>query len=172
MPILTRPAGSEFAPYYAGYIERVADGDLIGSLVAQQRETQALVRAIPESRGDHRYAPGKWTVREVLGHMADAERIFAYRALRIARGDQTPLPAFDENAFVANARFAARPLESLADELQIVRDATLALLRPLNDAELTRVGTASEHPVTPRALAWIIAGHELHHVAILRERYL
>jgi hypothetical protein len=172
MPILTRPATTEFAPYYSRYIDRVPDGDLLGTLEAQQRETQALLRSIPESRADHRYAPEKWSIREVVGHVADTERIFAYRALRMARGDTTPLAAFDENAYVANADFGSRPLAALADDVQIVRAGTLSLLRPLSDAELMRIGTASDCPISARALAWIIAGHELHHVAILRERYL
>lgn len=172
MPILSRPATTEFSTYYSRYIDRVPDGDVLGTLEAQQRETGALLRSIPESRADHRYAPGKWSIREVLGHIADTERIFAYRALRMARGDTTPLPAFDENAYVENADFGSRPLAALADDVRIVRAATLSLLRPLSDEELGRIGTASDCPISARALAWIIAGHELHHVAILRERYL
>lgn len=169
---IARPAATEFSPYYAKYIERVPDGDLLEALARQHEETAALVRAVPEARGDHRYAEGKWSIREVLGHVADTERVMAYRALRVARGDTTPLPGFDENLYVANAGFAARSLASLVDDLRIVRDASLALLRPLSEAELARGGTANGAPITARALAWIIAGHERHHVAILRERYL
>jgi uncharacterized damage-inducible protein DinB len=167
-----RPASTEFSPYYAGYVARVPDGDVVASLAAQVADTIALVRSLPESKGEHRYAEGKWSIRQVLGHMADTERIMAYRALRVARGDSTPLAGFDENAFVANARFDARTLDSLADDLSIVRRATVALLTPLSDEELLRAGSANGAPVTARALAWIIAGHERHHVAVLRERYL
>lgn len=172
MAIRSRPAPSEYNPYYGKYIERVAEGDLLETLQAQLDDSLALIRSIPEERGGFRYRPGKWSIREVLGHVIDAERIFAYRALRAARGDATPLPGFDENAFVANARLDERTLASLAEELLVVRQATLALLRPLSEDELGRIGTASDSPVTPRALAWIIAGHERHHMAILRERYL
>lgn len=167
-----RPAATEFSPYYSKYIDQVPDGDLLATLTTQHEDTAGLVRGIPEDRADHRYAPGKWSIREVLGHLADTERIFAYRALRVARGDATPLPGFDENAYVANANFAVRSLASLVDELRVIRQATLALYRPLADEELLREGSANGAPITPRALAWIIAGHERHHLAILRERYL
>lgn len=172
MAISTRPAPSEYSPSHGKYVEQVADGDVLQTLEAQLDETLGLIRGIPEERGGFRYGPGKWSIREVLGHVIDAERIFAYRALRVARGDRTPLPGFDENEFVANARFDERTLASLAEELQVVRAATLALLRHLSQDELARVGTASESPVTARGLAWVIAGHERHHVSIVRERYL
>lgn len=172
MSLRTRPAPSEYSPYYLKYIERVPEGDLLAALAAQHEETAALIRGVGEDRGDHRYAPDKWSIREVLGHVADTERIMAYRALCVARGDATPLPGFDENAYVARANFGARTLASLVDELRTVREATLALFRPLTDEELLREGSANGAPVTPRALAWIIAGHERHHVAMLRERYL
>lgn len=167
-----RPDPTEFSPYYAGYIARVPDGDVVATLAAQVADTVALVRSLPEEKGAHRYGEGKWSIRQVLGHMADTERIMAYRALRVARGDATPLAGFDENAFVANARFDARTLESLAEDLALVRRATFSLLMPLSDEELVRGGSANGAPVTARALAWIIAGHERHHVAVLRERYL
>lgn len=168
----SRPPASEFSPYYAGYIARVPDGDIIRTLRAQVGDTTSLVQSLDEERGARRYGPGKWSVREVLGHMADTERIMAYRALRVARGDTTPLAGFDENTYVANARFDERSLHSLADDLALIRASTVALLAPLTDDELTRGGSANGAPITARALAWIIAGHELHHLAILRERYL
>ena len=170
--MIPRPDASEHLPYYAKYVDRVPDGDLLQTLREQLDETRALVGGLDEAQGGHRYEPGKWSIREVLNHVIDAERIFAYRALRISRGDQTPLESFDENAYATAANADARTLADLADELQHVRLANLALLRSLSDEALARRGTASGGPVSVRALAWIIAGHERHHVALLRERYL
>lgn len=170
--MIPRPQPTEHLPYYSRYIDQVPDGDLLETLGAQSAETLALVRGLDEAQGGHRYAEGKWSIRQVLGHVTDAERIFAYRALRVARGDATPMASFDENAYVDNANFDARTLADLADEFAHVRASTLALLRPLGDAELARAGTASGGRVTVRALAWIIAGHERHHLDLLRERYL
>jgi hypothetical protein len=170
--ITQRPADTEYAPFYAGYVARVPDGDVVELLRAQIGETLALIRDIPESRGSHRYAEGKWSIREVVGHMSDAERIMGYRALRIARGDKTPLPGFDENDFVRNASFERRTLSSLATELEQVRAASLVLFDSFTDEEAARVGNANGRDVTARAIAYIIAGHERHHLAIVRERYL
>ena len=172
MTTIPRPAPAEFSPYYTPYVDRVPDGDLLDILEQQHAETASLIGSLPEERGSHRYAPGKWSIREVLGHLADAERIFAYRALRVARGDATPLSGFDENVYVENARFDTRTLSSLLEELRIVREASVALFRSLDEDELARGGTANGAPITARALAWIIAGHEAHHLAILRQRYL
>lgn len=170
--MIPRPEASEHLPYYGKYVDRVPDGDLLDTLRAQLDETLALVRGLPEERGGHRYAPGKWSIREVLSHVIDAERIFAYRALRIGRGDATPLASFDENAYAAASNADARTLAELAEELAHVRLGNLALFRSLDDEALARRGTASGGEVSVRALAWIIAGHERHHVALLRERYL
>lgn len=170
--MIPRPDASEHLPYYGKYVDRVPDGDLLQTLRAQLDETLALVRGLPEERGGHRYAPGKWSIREVLSHVIDAERIFAYRALRIGRGDATPLASFDENAYAAASNADARTLADLAEELAHVRLGNLALFRSLDDEALARRGTASGGDVSVRALAWIIAGHERHHVALLRERYL
>jgi uncharacterized damage-inducible protein DinB len=170
--MIPRPDASEFLPYYGKYIDRVPGGDLLQTLRTQLDGTLALVRGLPEERGGHRYAPGKWSIREVLGHVIDAERIFAYRALRIARADGTPLASFDENAYAQNSGADARTLADLAEELAHVRLGNLALFRSLDDAALARRGTASDATVSVRALIWIIAGHEAHHVSLLRERYL
>lgn len=167
-----RPRPGEYAPYYARYIERVPPGDIVIVLRDQLEDTRELLRRVPGSRGDHAYAPGKWTIKEVVGHVADAERVFAYRALRIARGDATPLPGFDENAYVPAGHFGDRPLGQLVEEFAAVRTATLALLNGLPAEAWARTGTASDTTVSVRALAAIIAGHELHHRAILEERYL
>ena len=168
----TRPAADEFAPYYGTYITRVPDGNVVHTLGGQIAHTLGYLRAIPESKAGHRYAPGKWSIREVVGHLSDAERIFGYRALRFARGDSTPLPGFDENAYVTNARLDDRPLASLIDEYEAVRAATIAMFDGLFPEEWIRGGEASGKRMSVRALAWVIAGHELHHLDVLRTRYL
>ena len=170
-PPLPRPAEGEFAPFYAGYIAKVPDGDIGKFLETQLREVRALLSTIPEGRGGHQYAPGKWTIKEVVGHICDAERIFSYRVLRIARGDATPLPGFDENLYVPAGNFGKRTMASLVDEVVQVRDSTLALVRTLDAEAGARRGEASGKSVTARAMVWIIAGHMAHHVGILRERY-
>jgi uncharacterized damage-inducible protein DinB len=169
---IARPQNNEYAPYYAGYIAQVPDGDLVDVLRRQIGETLSLVRGVPEERASHRYAPGKWSIKEVLGHMADVERIMGYRMLCIARGDTTPLPGFDENAYVPVANFDARSLASLASEFEQVRRATVAFIEHLDADAAARRGTANNLEITARAIAYIIAGHERHHVRILRERYL
>lgn len=169
---LIRPAEGEHAPFYAGYVARVPEGDIVSLLERQMEETAAFLGGLPESLGDHRYGPGKWSIKEVVGHLADAERVFAYRALRFARGDATPLAPFDENAWVPESGCDRRTLADLAAEFRAVRLATLALVRSLSDETAARAGTASGRTVTVRALVYITLGHELHHLAILRERYL
>jgi hypothetical protein len=171
MPIdVTVIGDDEFAPFYAGYIARARAASPI-DLAAQGARTAAFLAGIPEERAGFRYAPGKWSIREVVGHLADAERVMAYRALRFSRGDQTPLPGFDEGAFAAAAGADARTLADLAAELAAVRGATVALFSHLDAAALARRCTANDHEVSARALGAIIAGHELHHLAIFEERY-
>ncbi|HEX5726419.1 MAG TPA: DinB family protein, partial [Longimicrobiaceae bacterium] len=143
-----------------------------GAAEAQRTGVPALLRGLPEALHGHRYAEGKWSIREVAGHLADTERIITYRALRIARGDATPLPGFDENAYVAAAGFDARPLESLVAEWEAVREATLAFFRSVDAEAAARRGTANDNAVSVRALAHIVAGHAEHHLEILRTRYL
>lgn len=166
-----RPAGSEFAPFYAGYIAAVPDGDLVERLRIEGAASAALLRGLDRRAAGHRYAPGKWSVLELFGHVADSERVFGYRALRFGRGDATPLPGFDENLFAAEAGHDARTPEDLAAELEAVRAATIALFASLAPAAWERRGEANGHPVSVRALGWMTAGHELHHRRILRERY-
>jgi uncharacterized damage-inducible protein DinB len=170
--VIPRPDAAEYAPYYGTYIGKVPEGDLLRMLEDQRRETQQLLAGLSETKALHRYAPGKWSIKEVIGHVADAERVFSYRALRFARADDTALPGFDEKTWVPAGKFDARSLKDLAAELDAVRRATIALFRGLDAAALARRGTASNNAVTVRAIAWIIAGHERHHVALLRERYL
>lgn len=167
-----RPQADEHAPYYSRYIDQVPDGDIVDFLERQESEAAAFLRAIPANLQEHRYAEGKWSVKEVVGHLADAERIFAYRALRFARADQTPLAGFDENAYVPAGGFDARTYGSLVDEWVHVRRATISLLRGLDGDAPLRRGKANDQEISVRALAWVMAGHVVHHAAILRERYL
>ena len=167
-----RPAAGEFAEYYGHYITCVPDGDVCAQLERQIGDTIAYIKSRGDAWTSTRYAPGKWSVKDVIVHVADAERVFAYRALRIARGDQTPLASFEQNDWVPVASADARSTADLLDEFAATRNATAKLLRSFDDAAWARRGTASNNPVTVRALAYIIAGHELHHLAILRERYV
>jgi DinB superfamily len=168
----TGPLEGEFAPYFGRYVGQVPAGDVVETLRTQFSGTTALLRGIDPARTTMGYAPGKWSIRDVVLHMADTERVMAYRALWIARGDTTPLPSFDENTFAPIAGANARSMDSLVDELEAVRRSTLAMFEGFPADAWSRQGTASGNPVTVRALAWIIAGHERHHVAIIRERYL
>ena len=168
---ISRPGSDEYAPHYGPYVALVPSEDLLTVLTDQAQATQRLLAGVSEERALYRYAPGKWSVKEVVGHVSDAERIFAYRALRFARGDRTPLPGFDEEAYAPAGRFDARPLGDLAAELDSVRKATVALFSGLDAEALVRRGPANNNEVSVRALAYVIAGHERHHMAILRERY-
>lgn len=169
---IARPQADEHAPHYGKYIARVPDGDLVSLLREQVMDTVALLRAVPTSHADFSYGPGKWTIKEVLGHMIDVERVMAYRALWFARNDKTGLPGFDENAWAANANFASRTLGDLLEEFQVVRSSTIHLVQHVSPEALARRGTANGHPISVRALLYIIAGHERHHAGLLRERYL
>ena len=171
-PTIARPSRSEYDRYYDGYISRVPEGDLFDLLERQGRETQGLLRGIDDAKALTRYAPGKWSIKDMLGHVIDTERIYAYRALRFARGDAQPLSGFEQDDYVRAAGSDRRPLVELAAELDQVRRATILLFRSFDGAALERRGTADTKALTVRALAYIIAGHERHHVAILRERYL
>ncbi len=171
MPSTARPDPSEYAPYFGRYIDLVPTGDLLAHLDAQAQESAAWATGLTDAQAAHRYAPGKWSVREVVGHVADTERIFAYRALRIARGDATPLPSFDENAYAEHAGFDARPMADVAAEFAAVRAASIALLAGLPEAAWTRSGTVSGGPMSVRALACLLFGHAAHHRAVLAERY-
>ncbi len=166
-----RPGPGEHVPYYGKYVALVPDGDVVETLRRQAVETAALLRAVPREREEFRYADGKWSVKEVVGHVCDGERVFSHRALRFGRGDETPLPGFDENVYVPAGRFGDRTLASLVEEFLAVREATVRLFDGLPDEAFARAGRANDQPVSVRALAWITAGHERHHVAILRERY-
>ena len=167
----SRPDATEYPSFYAGYVASVPEGDLFAVLGAASDELNATLAAIPDSRGSYSYGEGKWTVCTLLGHVIDAERIFTYRMLRLARGDSTPLPGFDENTFAARAESDARTVADLTREMRVVRASTVALFASLPDAAWTRSGIVNERPVSVRALAYITIGHAQHHVGVLRERY-
>ena len=169
--VIPRPATGEFAPYYGKYIDLVRGDDALEVLASQIEDTLHLTRDLSERQALHRYAPGKWSVKDTLGHLADAERVFSYRAMRFARADQTPLPGFEETTYVPAADCDRLPIRQLADAFGAVRGSTLAFLGALDPAALERRGEAKAQGVSVRALAWIMAGHERHHVALLRERY-
>jgi uncharacterized damage-inducible protein DinB len=169
--IVARPQPDEYAPYYGRYISLVQSEDILNILDQQRRDTMMLLCGREEEDGDFRYAAGKWSAKEVLGHVCDTERIFAYRALRISRADATPMEGFEQDDYVRNGPFANRPLSDLIDDFIAVRRATLSLLRNLDEAAWMRRGIANKNEVTVRALAYIIAGHELHHRRILEEKY-
>jgi hypothetical protein len=168
---IPRPEPTEYRAYYGRYIEQVPNDDALAMLTSQIGDTLRLLRGLDEARALHRYDHGKWSVKEVVGHLCDAERVFAYRAMRFGRADATELPGFDETAYVPAGAFDARSIADLASEFEHLRACTLALFRGFEDAALVRGGVASDSFVTVRALAWIIAGHERHHVTLLRERY-
>ena len=168
---IARPAKDEYFEYFGKYISLVPGDDALPPLGSQIQETARLLKPLDESKALHRYAPGKWSVKEVVGHLSDAERVMAYRALRFGRGDTTPLPGFEETLYAQAARSDERPLADLLSEYESVRAATLALFRGLDEEALVRRGNANSKEVSVRALAWIIAGHELHHRVLLTERY-
>ena len=172
MSTAARPEKSEYQPYFEQYISLVPDGDIVGRLGTQLDETLALLRSIPEDRGDFRYAEGKWSIKELIGHVIDSERVFAYRGLRFGRGDTTPLEGFEQDDFVRGADFNKRTLSDLADEYEHVRRSTIALFRSLEASAWDRRGVANNNEVSVRGIAFIIAGHERHHLEILRTRYL
>jgi uncharacterized damage-inducible protein DinB len=167
-----RPAADEYAPYYGTYIAQVPDGDVVATLAEQVDDTLDALRGLTEEQALFRYAPGKWSVKEVLTHMIDAERVFMYRALTFGRGATDSLPPFDEDAWAPAAEADAVPLEELLDEFAAVRASTVAMLAHFPRDAWRRRGIASGKGVTVRALAWMTAGHERHHLRVLRERYL
>lgn len=167
-----RPEPSEYPPYYGAYIDRVPDGPVGDTLERQLEDTRTLLAGIPEERAGHRYRPGKWSIREVVAHVLDAERIFATRALALSRKDPAPYPGMDQDQYIAEARLSSRPLADLAAEFAALRRSNLHLFRSFDAETLDREGTANDVMFTVRAIPWIVAGHELHHMGVLRERYL
>jgi hypothetical protein len=170
--VITRPDASEYAPYFATYVDKVPTGDVLATLTRQVKDTASLLSGLSDAEAGYRYAPGKWSIKEVIGHVADTERIMVYRALCFARGETAMLPGFDEDAYVGGANFDARSVADLLAELRAVRAATVPFFASLNAQELERRGRANNRDYSVRAFPFIIAGHERHHAQILRERYL
>lgn len=166
-----RPESGEYAPYYDRYISQITGSDILKTLDSERRKTMLLLSGRDEDEGNFRYSPDKWTAKEVLGHVCDTERIFAYRALRIARGDRTPIEGFEQDDYVRNGPWPRVALADAIEDYIAVRRATLILLRNLDEAAWIRTGTANKNEVSVRAIAYIIAGHELHHRRILEEKY-
>lgn len=167
-----RPKEDEFNPYYANYINLVPDGDIEVILEEQIRETVSLLENVSEQQSEFRYAEGKWTIKEVIGHITDTERIMSYRLLSIARGETTSLPGYDDEKYVANAQFNRFSTQELLQQFQEVRQATLALLTTIDHMAWQQKGSANESVVSVRALAYIITGHERHHRKLLQDRYM
>lgn len=168
---MQRPGPDEYSPFFQGYVDRVPPGDALVHLRAQGERTLRLLRGLTEAQGAFAYAPGKWTVKRLVQHVIDGERLFGYRAMCIARGEAGNLPGFDEDAYAANDGSDARPVAALAGEYAAVRAATVELYAGFDAAAAARRGVANGKPIGVRALLWITAGHELHHLSVLRERY-
>jgi hypothetical protein len=171
--MIQKPLAGEYNTYYEKYIQSIPDEtDILEHLRQQRQEVVQLFGRVSEGDSDFAYAPGKWSIKELLGHMNDTERIMAYRALCVARGEQQPLPGFEENDYVANAAFHQRTLSGLLEEHLTIREATIALFASLPEEAYTRIGNANNSLISVSALAFIIAGHERHHLNLLKERYL
>jgi uncharacterized damage-inducible protein DinB len=172
MSLIRRPEENEFPPSGKVYVSQVDSDDVVQALTEQIGKTATLLRSVGEEKAMAAYAPGKWSIKQVLGHMSDTERIFAYRVLRIARGDATPLAGFEQNEYVPNAGSNERTIQDLLQEFATVRESTLTLVRGLPAEAWDRFGTASGSSVSVRGVVFMIAGHELHHRKLLEERYL
>jgi len=169
---MNRPETSEYDPYYERYISLVADSDIIGVLGAQPTRLQDIFTAMPEENGEFRYAEGKWSIKELLGHVIDGERMFAYRTFRISRGDETPIEGFEQDGYIENAHSNDRSFADLLDEFSLLRRAHMIFFKNLTDDAWLRVGTANKVQISVRALVYIMAGHIEHHLEILKDRYL
>ncbi len=169
---LTKPQPNEYNVWYENYIRQTPEGNVLELLSQNQKNTSDLFRNIPESKADFAYSEGKWTIKEVLGHLIDSERVFAFRLFWFLRKGDAPMPSFDQDEFMKNANFANRTLKSLVDEFVAVRESTLFMVREISEKDLAVQGIMSDNPVSIRALLYIVAGHEIHHVNILKERYL
>ncbi|HYC93305.1 MAG TPA: DinB family protein [Thermoanaerobaculia bacterium] len=168
---MTRPTPTDYAPPHAGYVDLVDEEDILSAMQEQSSQTQKLLASLDEQRATYRYGADKWSIKEVIGHIVDAERIIGYRALAVARGDTQPLPGFDENAYVQNAAFDAWKLGDLAEEYALVRRSNIVFFQNLQPEAWDRRGIANQHPVSVRGLAYVIVGHERHHLQVLREKY-
>ena len=168
---MSRPTEGEYAPGHAGYVALVEEEDILAAMAEQSSATQKFLAGLDEAKAAHRYAVGKWSVKEVIGHIADAERIIAYRALAVARGEEQPLPGFDENSYMENAGFEAWKLGDLAEQYALVRRANIVFYQNLPPEAWKRRGVANGATISVRGQAYVIVGHERHHLQVLRERY-
>jgi hypothetical protein len=169
---MNRPSETEYAPYYQGYVNRVSETEILPVLRAQMDDLDALLGRVTADQETYRYAEGKWSIREIVGHLIDGERVFGYRAFCIARGEKQNLPGFDQDDYMLTSQYNNMELEDLLSELRLIRLGNLAMFRTLDEEAWNRLGTANENQVTVRALAFIMAGHVRHHMNVLRERYL
>ena len=169
---MNRPEPNEYDRYYENYVSLVPETDIVAVMENQLNEIENLFAEITEEKSLYAYAAGKWTIKELVGHLIDGERIFAYRALRISRADFTPIEGFEQDGYIENSNFNAAKLTDLIEELLLSRKANLLLFRNLTDEAWSRTGTASDVPVSVRALAFIMVGHIRHHLSVLRRRYL
>jgi len=169
---MLKPETSEYNPYYEKYISLIEEGELLNALERQPSELRSLLNGLDEEKGKYAYADGKWSIKEVLSHLIDGERIFGYRVLRISRGDETPIEGFEQDGYIENSHANERSFEDLLEELSLQRNANLLMLKNLRDDGWKRLGTASQSPVSVRALGFIMAGHVRHHINILKAQYL
>lgn len=166
------PEENEYAPFYRTYVSKIKDDDVIAILEDQMNETNELFRSLSNEQANYRYAEGKWSIKELAGHMADSERVFGYRAMRIGRNDTTELPGFEQDDYVSNGNFETRSIDDITEELLYIRKANLKLYKSFDETELSRTGTANGYTVSVRALIYITAGHERHHLNVINEKYL
>lgn len=170
--IHTRPQSTDYAPWMENYVKLVPEGSVSELLVSEHNELMDLLGKFSEDQGGYRYAPGKWSVKEVIGHIADTERIMSYRLLRIARGDQTTLPGFDQDVFIEGASFDEMSLEDLLHEVDVVRQATISLIKGIKEDAWARKGKVSDYEASAHGLLYVVIGHAIHHRNILKERYI
>ena len=169
---MNRPESREYDPYYDKYIALVPERDIVPVLESQPTELQDIFTAMPEEKGLYAYADGKWTIKQVLGHLIDGERMFAYRVFRISRGDKTPIEGFEQDGYIENAHSNDRSFPELLEEFNLLRRANVLFFKNLTDEDWTRIGTANNIEISVRALAFIMAGHIRHHIDVLKTRYL
>jgi DinB superfamily len=169
---MRRPGKDEYAPYYENYISKIGDGDIIKILESQENQISEFINSIPEEKGTYSYAKGKWSIKEVIGHIIDTERVMAYRALCFARGEKQPLPGFEQEDYVKEANFNRQKFSALAAQFQLVRKANISLFKTFSEEMFDKKGKASGNNVTVLALLYIIAGHCAHHINIIKEKYM
>jgi|ERR1043166_979642 hypothetical protein len=169
---MNRPESTEFAPYFNNYVALVDGNGAIAALNSQSSELRSMLAEMPEEKGTFAYADGKWTIKELLSHLIDGERIFSYRVLRISRGDETPLEGFEQDGYIENSNANNRSFADLLDEFDLQRRSNLLMVNNISDEGSKRIGTSNGNPVSVRALVYVMAGHTRHHLNVLRERYL